>query len=63
MEQNDQNIAADIPSKTFQKFLEQLKVDGISADVIESLRLVYAGGQSLNEAALRVALFLSDEDI
>ncbi|MHB8726434.1 MAG: hypothetical protein ACYC9Z_13870 [Casimicrobiaceae bacterium] len=53
----DPKATTDIPGQTFAKFLEQLKVEGISVDVIDRLRSTIIENGTLTEGAIRAALF------
>lgn len=53
---------ADVPQQIFEKFLQQLQEEGISAAVIERLRSIATGNSSLSEAALKKALLPDDPE-
>ncbi|MGK2957247.1 MAG: hypothetical protein ACSLFB_02330 [Acidimicrobiales bacterium] len=57
MIQTEPSPILDIPSQTFEKFLEQLKLDGVSPDVIQNLREAALANTTLTEVAIRAAIF------
>lgn len=62
MSQDKPSAALDIPSQTFEKFMEKLKDDGVSSDVIQNLRKTILEKGNLSESAIRAALFGEDQN-
>ncbi len=60
MTQPTSKSATDIFGQTIEKFLEQLKTDGISTDVIDRLRSTIVQNGTLAETTIRAALFGDD---
>jgi hypothetical protein len=53
----NEQIVTDIPSQIFEKFLEELKVSGVSNEIIERLSTTLLAERNVTETAIKLAIF------
>jgi hypothetical protein len=61
--QQPARIIPDVPRKVFEEFLERLRVEDHSQELIERLRAAILESPSLSETALKTALFPEDKTL
>ena len=53
----NEQIVTDVPSQIFEKFLEELKLSGVSDEIIERLRTPFLKKRNITETAIKLAIF------